>query len=82
MTRRINHERKTILIFEGKHVASYQDPIHNHMYHFKEDQIKVTPKWLQSKYESIDFLTIMKGWWLEGNFRLKPTPATWKTSKF
>ena len=76
MTQRIDHERRTILNFEGKHVSSYQ------MYHFIESQVRVTPEWLQSKTESIDFLTIMKGWWSERNFRSKPTPVGWKTSKF
>ena len=63
MNRRIDHESRTILNFEGKHVASYQAPMLNQMYYFKESQVKVTPKWLQRKFESIDFLTIMKGWW-------------------
>ena len=32
--------------------------------------------------ESVDFLTIMKGWWSEGQFRGKSTSVEWKTSKF
>ena len=68
--------------FEGKNVASYQDPMLNQIYHFKESHVRVTPKWLQSKFESIDFLNIMKGWWLEGNFRSNPTHIGWKTSNF
>ena len=75
ITQRIDHKRRTILNFEGKHVASYQDPVLNKRYHFKEAQVRVTPEWLQSKIESMYFLTIMKGWWLEGNFRSKPTPG-------
>ena len=54
----------------------------NQMYHLKESQVKVTLEWLQSKFESIDFLTIMKGWWLEGNFRSNPTLSGLRTSKF
>ena len=46
MTRIIDHESRTILNFEGKHVASYQDPILNQMYHFKESQVRVTREWL------------------------------------
>ena len=82
MTQKIDHESMTLLYLEGKHVASYQDPFLNHMYHFKEDQIKVTQEWLQNKSEFIDFLNVMKGWWSKGNFRSKPTPIGWKTSKF
>ena len=46
MTRRIDHENGTILNFEGKHVASYQAPMLNQMYHFKEAQVRVTLEWL------------------------------------
>ena len=42
----------------------------------------MTPKWLEQKNESVDFLTIMKGWWCEGQFRSKSASAEWKTSKF
>lgn len=52
------------------------------MYHFKEPQIKVTQEWLQSSAETIDYLTQMKGWWDEGNFRSKPFPTGLPTSKF
>ena len=60
MTRRIDHERRTSLNFDGKHVASYQARMLSQMYHFKESQVNVTLEWLQRKSESIDFLTIMK----------------------
>lgn len=60
ITRRIDHERRTILKFKGKNVDSYEAQILNQIYHFKESQVKVTLEWLQSKYDSIDFLTIMK----------------------
>ena len=63
MTRIIDHEIRTIIKYEGKHVTSYQAFVLNQMYHFKEAQVRVTPKWLQRKSESINFLTIMKGWW-------------------
>ena len=42
----------------------------------------MTPEWLKQKNESVDFLTIMKGWWFEGEFRSKSAFAKWKTSKF
>ena len=31
--------------------------------------------------ESADLLTILKGWWFEGQFRSNPANAEWKTSK-
>ena len=54
----------------------------NQLYHFKEAQVKVTLEWLQSKTEYVNFLSIMKGWWSKGEFRSKPTPGGWRTSKF
>jgi hypothetical protein len=54
----------------------------NQIYHFKEAHIKVTPEWLKQKNESAKFLTIMKGWWSEGQFRAKYALTKWKTSKF
>lgn len=60
MTRRIDHESRTILNFKDKHVASYQAPVLNLLYHFKEAQVKVTPEWLKNKTESVYFLSIMK----------------------
>lgn len=63
MAWRIDHESETILNFRGKHLHSYHAPMLYQMYHFKEAQFKVTPKWLQSKTESIEFLTIIKRWW-------------------
>ena len=65
MTQRIDHESRTILNFEDKHVSSYQALVLNQLYHFKEDQVKVTPEWLRNKTESLDFLSIMEGWWSE-----------------
>ena len=82
MTWRIDHESITILNFEGRHVSSYQAPILNPLYHFKGAQVKVTPEWLESKVESIDFLSALKGWWSEGNFRSNPTPIGWIILKF
>ena len=66
MTQRIDHESRTILNFEDKHVAIYQDRVMNQLYHFKEAQVKVTLEWLRNKTKSIDLLSIMKGWWFEG----------------
>ena len=81
MTWKIDHEIRIILKFEGKHVASYQALVLDLMYHFKKSEVRVTLKWLKRKYESIDFLTIMKGWWSKGNFRSNPTPSRWRNSK-
>lgn len=36
LTQNIYHESMTLLDLEGKNVASYQYPLLNHMYHFKE----------------------------------------------
>ena len=43
MTWRIDHESRTILNFEDKHVAIYQAPVQNQLYHFGEAHVKVTP---------------------------------------
>ena len=43
MTQKIDHESRTILNSEGKHVASYQAHMLNQMYHFREAQVRVTP---------------------------------------
>ena len=82
MNQRIDHESRTILNFEDKNVSYYQALVLNQLYHFKESQVKVTPKWLQSKVESVNFLSIMKGWLSEGKFRSNPTTIDWRTSKF
>ena len=52
------------------------------MYHLKEASIKVSPKLLKQKNESANFMTILKGWWSEGQFRTKPATTEWKTSMF
>ena len=52
------------------------------MYHFREAQLKVTPEWLKNKTEYVDFLSIMKGWWSEGQFKAKPSPVEWRNHKF
>jgi hypothetical protein len=54
----------------------------NQIYHFKEAHIKVTPEWLKQKNESIDFLTIMKGWCSKGQFMAKFTLVEWRTTMF
>ena len=36
----------------------------------------------RQKNESANFLTIMKGWWSEGQFRAKYASAEWNTYKF
>ena len=81
LTRKVYHERRTLLGFEENHVASYQALVLNQMYHFNKAEIKVAQEWLQNKFESINYLDIMKGWWLEGNFRYNTTPIGRKISK-
>ena len=82
ITRKIDHEHRSILNFEGKIVASYKPSMINQMYQLKEAIIKISPEWLKQKSESVDLLTILKGWWSKGHFRSKPATAEWKTSKF
>ena len=55
-TWKIDHESRTILNLEDKHVSIYQYLILNQLYHFKEAHVKVTPEWLKSKTKSINFL--------------------------
>ena len=63
-------------------MASYQAPILNQLYHFKEAQVKVSLEWLKEKNDYVDFLSIMKRWWSEGQFISNPLYVEWKTSKF
>ena len=42
----------------------------------------MTGEWIQNKAEVVDYLAKMKGWWLEGNFRSKPSPTGRPTYKF
>ena len=79
---KVDHANRIILNSENKSVASYKASIFNQIYHLKEAHIKVTPEWLKQNNESVDFLTIMKGWWSEGQFRAKYASIEWKTSKF
>ena len=81
ITRKIDHQHRSILNVEGKVVANYKPSMISQMYHLKEATFKVSPKWLKQKSESADMLTILKGWWCEGHFRRKPTTAKWKTYK-
>ena len=80
--RKIDHEHRSILNYEGKSVANYKDLVFNWMYHLKESHMKVTPECLKQKSESTDLLTILKGWWSEGHFRTKFVATEWKTSRF
>ena len=75
ITRNVDHQHRSILNFEGKIVASYKPSMINQMYHLKEAIIKISPEWLKQKSESVDLLTILKGWWSEGHFRSKPATA-------
>lgn len=82
ITRKVDHQHRSILNFEENIVASYKAFMINQMYHLKEASIKISPKWLKQKSESADLLTILKGWWSVGQFTSKPTTVEWKTSKF
>ena len=82
ITRKIDHQHRSILNVEGKVVDNYKPSMINQMYHLKEAIVKVSPEWLKKKSESTDMLTILKGWWFKGHFRSKPATAEWKTSKF
>ena len=44
--------------------------------------MKDTPEWFKEKNESTDFLSIIKGWWFEGQFKENPSLVEWKTYKF
>ena len=78
ITRKINHQHRSILNAEGKVVANYKPSMINQIYHLKEAIVKISPNCLKQKSESADMLTILKGWWSEGNFRSKPTNVEWK----
>ena len=82
ITRKIDHQHRSILNAEGKVVANYKPSMINQIYHLKEATVKISLDWLKQKSESMDMLTILKGWWSEGNFRSKPANVEWKTSKF
>jgi hypothetical protein len=82
ISRRVDHESKTIINFEDKNVSSYQALVLNLLYHFKEADVKVTLEWLKKNNDSTYFLLIMKGWWSEGQLRENPLSVEWKTSTF
>ena len=82
ITRKIDHQHRSVLNVEGKVVANYKPSMINQIYHLKEAIVKVSPRWLKQKGESANMLTILKGWWSEGNFRSKPSNVEWKNSKF
>ena len=42
ITRKVDHQHRSILNFEGKIVASYKASMINEMYHLKEDSIKIS----------------------------------------
>ena len=44
--------------------------------------LKVTLEWLKNKTESVGFLSIMKGWWSEGQFRENTSLVEWRTFNF
>ena len=61
ITRKIDHEHRSILKCGYNSVANYKALVFNQMYHLKENHIKVTPECLRQKSESAYLLTIMKG---------------------
>ena len=63
ITRKIDHEHRSILNYENQSATIYKASVFNQMYHLKEAHIKVTPKWLRQKSESTNFIARMKGWW-------------------
>jgi hypothetical protein len=73
ITRKIDHQHRSILNVKGKYMSNYKSSMINQIYHLKEATVKVSPDWLKQKSESVDMLTILKGSWSEGNFRSKPT---------
>ena len=60
ITRKIDHQHRSILIVEGKVVANYKPSMINQIYHLKEATVKVSPDWFKQKSESADMLTILK----------------------
>ena len=76
--RKIDHQHRSILNAKGKDVANYKPSMINQIYHLKEATIKISLDWLKQKSESVDMLTILKGWWSEGNFRSKLANVEWK----
>ena len=77
ITQKVDHENREILNFEDKSAASYKASVLNQIYHFKEAHVKVTLEWLKQNNDSNNFLTIMKGWWSEGQFRANSTSVEW-----
>ena len=49
ITRKIDHQHRSILNIEGKVVANYKPSMINQIYHLKEATIKVSPEWLKQK---------------------------------
>jgi hypothetical protein len=49
ITRKIDHQHRSILNVEGKFVANYNPSMINQIYHLKEATIKVSPDWLKQK---------------------------------
>ena len=45
ITRKIDHENRSILKSENKSVANYKASLFNQIYHLKEAHIEVTPEW-------------------------------------
>ena len=49
ITRKIDHQHRSILNVEGKVVANYKPSMINQIYHLKEATVKVSPDWLKPK---------------------------------
>ena len=59
ITRKIDHQHRSILNYEDNNVGNYKAFVFNQMYHLKEAHIKVTPEQLKQKSEYADLLTIL-----------------------
>ena len=49
ITRKIDHQHRSILNVKGKVVSNYKPSMINQIYHLKEATIKVSPDWLKQK---------------------------------
>ena len=49
ITRKIDHQHRSILNVKGKVVANYKPSMINQIYHLKEATVKVSPDWLKQK---------------------------------
>ena len=60
ITRKIDHQHRSILNVKGKAMANYKPSMINQIYHLKEATVKISPDWLKQKSEFADVPTILK----------------------